>query len=389
MGALLLAACATPNDFDAGGTIRSLNKSADGKATPKLVYYATTRCTDNPVGAPDTLQELFGKRCWEAALGKEEVVRLGFGMTEGDKISCGSATVAVEPKDADEKAATAVGALSPLDCSQNFAAIRQAVAATPCRCALVFVHGYNTTFAFGLKRTAQLALDLGYEGLPVMFSFGASGRFNDYVNDIEAATLAAPALRALFQDLSRDDGAGAGAPNIDVVAQSMGSGLSLRAATDGGATLRYVVLAAPDIDPAMFVRFAAKLTGAKPTKARRVTVYTAEYDTALSASSALHGGMARLGSGFNPAYGHALAETDIIDATKRATDPYAHSYFAESELVLNDMREALKGTKAVDRTGTLACAERKPSIVSCEIPCPAGASCGPTLYQRFVRWLLD
>ncbi len=387
LGALVLAGCATPNDFDTGTTIRSLSDPSGGQPTPKLVYFATTRCTDSPTAAPDTPEELFGKRCWDAALGHEEVVRLGFGMSEGDKISCGSTTVSVAPESAGAKAATTVGTPALLDCTSGFAALRQAVVATACRCAFIFVHGYNTTFAFGLKRTAQMALDLSYPGVPIVFSFGAAGRFNDYVNDIESEELAASALRRFLLELSRDDGAVA--PDIDVIAQSMGSRLTLRGATESGTSLRYVVLAAPDIDPAAFLRLAAKLTASTPPKARRVTVYTAKYDTALSASSALHDGRPRLGSGFDPAYARELPRTDIIDATKRATDPYSHSYFAESQPVLDDIRAALTGTAAVDRKDTLVCSEKKPSVVSCEIPCPKGASCGPTFYQRFIHWHHD
>lgn len=386
-GALVLAGCVAPRDFDTGLAIRSVDPRPDDVPTPKTVYFATTRCTDSPTATPGTPEELLGQRCWDAALKSEEVVRLGFGMTEGDRTTCGSATVAVPPKNAPKDAVATVDTPVSFDCTGDFAALRQAVLNTTCDCALIFVHGYNTTFAFGLKRTAQLALDLSYEGLPILFSFGAAGRLKDYVNDIEAEELAAAALRKLLVELSASPVDKTKTPDIDVITHSMGGRLALRAIVgDGLPSLRYVVLAAPDIDPAAFLRLAEKAVG----HAHRLTVYTAKYDVAISASAGLHAGRSRVGEGLKAGVVQRLSGAEIVDATKRATDPYAHSYFAESKPVVDDIRAVLKDDDARARhKKTLICPDDGLAVPACEIPCPDGDSCSPTLFQRIVHWLFD
>jgi esterase/lipase superfamily enzyme len=382
--ALLLASCATPNNFDTGEAIRAVHATAEELATPKTVYFATTRCADKPTtGAPGSKEEMLSNRCWDAALKNEEMLRLGFGLTGSDEVHCGSATVAVMPSNADEKAATTVGTPVSFECA-DFGVLRQAVLDTPCRCALVVITGFNTTFAFGVKRAAQLSLDLSFQGVPVLFSFPAAGRLGDYVNDTEAEELAAPALNRLLVALSRADAAGT--PAVDVIAHSMGTRLALRAIDERDApSLRYVVLAAPDIDPAAFLQLASKATA----HARRLTVYTSKFDVAMSASASLHNGRPRVGEGLSGSVARGLSGTEIVDATERATDPYAHSYFAESKVMVEDMRQSLSGKPATERKPLICDPSTPQSVIVCKMPCPEGAKCGPSWYARFVHWLLD
>jgi esterase/lipase superfamily enzyme len=385
VGALLLSGCVTPKDFDTGGTIRAVQASATELATPKTVYFATTRCHDAPgTGAPGSRAELLSKRCWEPAKDEAEILRLGFGMSDAHDVTCGSTTVQVMPPDADNAALTTVTTPVSHVCGEGFAELRTALLATPCRCALIVVTGYNTTFAFGIKRAAQLALDLKYPGVPILFSFAAGGRFGDYVNDTEAAELAEPALHKLLTALSLPDPLGT--PAIDIVAHSMGARLALRAISEGGAaTLRYVVLAAPDIESTAFLQLASD---AAP-RTRRMTVYTSKFDIALSASASTHNGIPRVGEGLTPSVAAGLTQTEIIDATARASDPYAHSYFAESKVMVDDIRAALSGTPANERGPLICDGAKTPSVVACTMPCPSGAKCGPSFYARVVHWLLD
>ena len=380
--ATLASACVTPKDFDTGGSIRAVNASTSELATPQTVYFATTRCNDKlDAGPPESAAEMYAKRCWDVALKYDEITRLGFGLTEGEGVTCGTVQVSVEPLSAKREAITRIESL-PLshDCTDNFTKLRDAVLATTCRCALIFVHGYNTTFAFGAKRMAQLQADLKYEGRPILFSFGAAGRLDDYINDTEAAELASPALHELIVAL-----ANAGA-TIDLIAHSMGARIALRAMNDSNAPkLRYVILAAPDVDPAAFLRLTEK---ALP-HTQRLTVYTSKFDVAMSASAAVHNGRPRVGEGMTAKVADKLSGAEIIDATQRAADPYAHSYFAESKVVIEDIRAILAG-KAAQARKPLICSPTSPkSVVACIMPCPEGAKCGPSWYARFVHWLLD
>jgi len=382
---LFVTACVVPKDFDTGGEIRAVHAGITTLAMPKTVYFATTRCQENPsAGAPGTREELFSKRCWDEDLKNEEMLRLGFGMADSGKVTCGSAAVMVMPPNADAEAATTVGLPVSLNCGDDFSVLRQAVQNTRCRCALVFVHGYNTTFAFGVKRLAQLALDLSYDGTPILFSFAAAGRFGDYINDTEAGELAGPALHRLLVDLSRSDAAHA--PSVDVIAHSMGARLTLRAINESnGPALRFVVLAAPDIDTTAFLHLAGK---ASP-HVRRLTVYTSKFDVAMSASTSMHSGRSRVGEGLSASAAKDLSGTEIIDATDRATDPYAHSYFAESKVMVDDIRAALAGIPAPERKRLICNPAGSQSVVVCKMPCPEEATCGPSFYQRSLHWLLD
>ena len=53
--------------------------------------------------------------------------------------------------------------------------------------ALLFVHGYNVTFESALYRTAQIAFDLEFDGVPFLFSWPSKGDFQSYRADLDRA----------------------------------------------------------------------------------------------------------------------------------------------------------------------------------------------------------
>jgi esterase/lipase superfamily enzyme len=165
----------------------------------------------------------------------------------------------------------------------------------------------------------------------------------------------------------------------------MGARMTLRAITEGTAPkLRHLVLAAPDMDTTSFLQLAQKAV----PHVRRTTVYTSKFDVAMSASTSMHDAHPRVGKELSAAVAKDLAGTEIVDATERATDPYAHSYFAETKVMLDDMRAALAGKPATERK-PLICIHVSNTVIACKMPCPEGAKCGPDWYARLVHWLLD
>ena len=42
--------------------------------------------------------------------------------------------------------------------------------------AMIFIHGYNTSFDSAVYRATQIAHDSGYPGTPVLFSWASGGR---------------------------------------------------------------------------------------------------------------------------------------------------------------------------------------------------------------------
>ncbi len=83
----------------------------------------------------------------------------------------------------------------------------------------VFIHGYNVAFDDALYRTAQLACDLGIEGMPMMFSWPSKGQARDYVHDLKTARASVEALvdfLFLTWHCTR-------APRVNIIAHSMGN----------------------------------------------------------------------------------------------------------------------------------------------------------------------
>ena len=95
--------------------------------------------------------------------------------------------------------------------------IRQAVATTPERDLLVFIHGYNVSFESALLRTAQLAVDLPFEGVPVCYSWPSQATLTGYPIDANNADWTATHLTdfLLIFTITAD--------SINVIAHSMGN----------------------------------------------------------------------------------------------------------------------------------------------------------------------
>jgi esterase/lipase superfamily enzyme len=55
---------------------------------------------------------------------------------------------------------------------------------------LIFVHGYNVTFSEAALRTAQLAHDLRFPGIAMVYSWPSAGQSSGYLHDEESAQLA-------------------------------------------------------------------------------------------------------------------------------------------------------------------------------------------------------
>ncbi len=64
-----------------------------------------------------------------------------------------------------------------------------------CRDVLVFVPGYNVSFVNAVRRTAQLAYDLDFGGVPVLYSWPSAGSAAAYVADGAAADFSGTAER--------------------------------------------------------------------------------------------------------------------------------------------------------------------------------------------------
>ncbi len=203
--------------------------------------------------------------------------------------------------------------------------------------ALVFVHGYNTTFDNGVYRTAQIAYDLKFDGAPFLYSWPSGGGLASYTYDRESAGQAVPYMREFLDLVIKETGA----KTVSVIAHSMGNQPTLqvlkdiKASSPPGIVISQIILAAPDVDRDNFENIAKEIQGL----ANGITLYAAANDRALSASRRFHGGVPRAGD--VPEGGPiVLPGVDTIDVTAVSTDSFGlnHSGYAENNALLNDLQ---------------------------------------------------
>jgi esterase/lipase superfamily enzyme/tetratricopeptide (TPR) repeat protein len=206
--------------------------------------------------------------------------------------------------------------------------------------ALVFVHGYNTSFDNALYRTAQIAYDLDFDGAPFLYSWPSGGAVASYTYDRESAQASEPYLREFLQMVVKETGA----KQVSVIAHSMGNQpvmdvlRDMRNAAPEGVEISQVILAAPDVDADSFSNLAKTIQGL----AKNVTLYVAGNDRALIVSRNFWGSY-RAGD-VPPAGPLILPGIDTIDVTAASTDTFAinHSGYASNNKLLDDVGELLK-----------------------------------------------
>lgn len=160
---------------------------------------------------------------------------------------------------------------------------------------LVFVHGYNSTYAESVLRMAQLMADNPSEGRAILFAWPSDGTLSGYVADKDAATYSREYLAQVLTMLAQDPRN----REITLAAHSMGCWLTMESLLRLRLTgrdqvlqrLDTVLLAAPDIDLDVFRAQAAVVGRLEPP----LTVLTSPDDRALQLSNRLGGDRERLG----------------------------------------------------------------------------------------------
>jgi esterase/lipase superfamily enzyme len=202
--------------------------------------------------------------------------------------------------------------------------------------AFVFVHGFNTSFDAAIYRTAQIAYDLKFDGVPFVYSWPSGGKVASYTYDRGSVEQAEPLLAEFLNIVIKESGA----KSISLIAHSMGNELLMRVLeriktqVPKGVVISQVILAAPDVDRDKFTNIAREITNF----AKGVTLYAASNDKALGYSARFWGGVPRAGD--VPASGPLIIPgVDTIDVTAVSTDGLGlnHSGYAESKTLLNDI----------------------------------------------------
>lgn len=212
---------------------------------------------------------------------------------------------------------------------------------------LVFIHGYNVSFDDAARRTAQIAYDMEFDGIPVFFSWPSQAEVSKYTVDRQNIERSTPHIKNFLDDIF----ARTGADNIYLIAHSMGNqGMGRALAqllTDKPqykSKLKEVILTAPDIDVTVFKD---QIAPALVEAGANITLYASSLDKALMMSRKINGKY-RLGDTIGGVT--VIPGVETIDATLANTDFLGHSYFGTSSSVVLDMAFLLRyHTKAKER----------------------------------------
>jgi esterase/lipase superfamily enzyme len=203
--------------------------------------------------------------------------------------------------------------------------------------ALVFVHGFNTSFQEALLRNAQMVWDLQYQGASVVFSWPSRGGTAAYLHDRDTALRARHAFRELLKQLRQQ-----GIENISVLAHSMGNfvvleGLGEEADSPAPVHLSELIMAAPDIDRVAFEQIVPKLRNIT----KGMTLYASRSDRALVLSGKLAQGF-RAGD-VRDGKPIVLADLDTIDVSMLGEEMLGlnHTKFAERRELMQDIKVLL------------------------------------------------
>lgn len=217
----------------------------------------------------------------------------------------------------------------------------------------LFIHGYNTMFAEGLYRFAQLVHDSRAEGVPVLFTWASRGQLTQYVYDTNSATAARDDLERTIRLLFASN-----ADQINILAHSMGNWVTIEALRQirisGGlphaSKLGHVVLAAPDIDIDVFKSQMRRF--GKPAKPFFIVL--SKDDKALGASNFIAGGRGRLGADSDPEELAALGAIVIDMTAVKGLDSSNHGKFAQLAVVAPRLTAVLESGVARQRPSATA-----------------------------------
>ncbi|PZR73691.1 MAG: hypothetical protein DLM73_10055 [Chthoniobacterales bacterium] len=219
---------------------------------------------------------------------------------------------------------------------------------------IVYIHGFNNTFATAVHRAAVFAHELQPDAAarPAIYSWASASKALAYLKDEETALLNQENIRRFLTNLHHD--IGLHRDDVTTPAVLIGHSLGARAVTyalrdislirAGQINPRqpmfaHLILLEPDVNRLYFrqnIVRARALCG-------HVTVYASSRDHALGLSSFLHD-HARLGELSN---GGLAEKIDVIDASAVRSDLFGHSY--DRPVLFEDIRALIRGKNTSER----------------------------------------
>lgn len=229
-----------------------------------------------------------------------------------------------------------------------FEKLKASISSSKKKNAFIFIHGYNVSFEDAARRTAQMSYDLGFDGVPVFYSWPSVGDTISYIADAGNIEWSQGYLKIFLEDFLKTSGA----QDIYLIAHSMGNrgltrALSSIIAENPSVTtkIKEIILAAPDIDADVFKKDIAPVL----VKIKKpITLYTSSNDLALQASQ-MFSSYPRAGQAGSSMV--VLSGIETINASNVPTDLLGHSYFSGTPDVLSDIFQIIhEGARPDKRT---------------------------------------
>jgi esterase/lipase superfamily enzyme len=211
--------------------------------------------------------------------------------------------------------------------------------------ALLFLHGYNTTFNEAMLRAAQISVDLEFDGAVFAYSWPSMAQKRNYLADRDRISTSLASFRSFLVRLAK----AVGPKRLHVLAHSMGN-QALTGALDSlsvghaGLSLGNILMCAPDVGATHFAAMADQVR----SQSRRTTIYVSHRDHVLEVSGSLN---AQQRLGFGPPY-FVHDGIDTIASGHIKTDQLGHAYAFSTKEILADMHSVLASdTDAANRLG--------------------------------------
>ncbi len=221
---------------------------------------------------------------------------------------------------------------------------------------LLFIHGFNNTFDFAVRRAITTGLDIGFDGIILVWSWPSEGRAQAYMRDEttsrRTSRFVPPFIATLVarQQVQR----------LDVLAHSMGSRIALALLDElrkmrlARINLGTIIFAAADEDRAQFVDVIRDTVRDTPALGRIRAIYAAKYDQPLQISALLHHGD-RVGVGGNtimitPGV-ESIDATDVEGGFWAAAIKSSHAHVFDVPKAIADLKRLLANDLSANRRG--------------------------------------
>jgi len=253
---------------------------------------------------------------------------------------------------------------TPCSESRFLAELQEKVAQSQRRELFVFIHGYNVTFEHAVRRTAQVAFDMDFEGAPITYSWPSRGSLLGYSADVESVEYTVEHLKRFLTTIREHSGA----DSINLIAHSMGNRALTRvlkefAQQQGDAVpdrrmFNEVVFAAPDVSAELFRQ---RVVNDPPMSnvANRLTLYASSNDKALLASKKVNG-FHRAGESGEGLV--VIQGVDTIDVSDIDLSILGHNYIGSSGPIIRDLRHLLLLRQGPEQRAWLRAASLPPNL---------------------------